>query len=93
MSQYQRCPFTISANDYIKKKLSQRMFKMTNGTKVQRDRYSSFLLYCYSFETSDINKSKCVVEFPKQLIKEKALIAEIKAKKIKVLNSGIKIVA
>ena len=69
------------------------MYKLTDGTKVQRDWYSSFLLYCYSFESSDVNKSKCVAEFPKQLLKEKALIAEIKAKKIKVLNSGIKIAA
>ena len=92
-SNYRASQYDHTADDYIKKKLSQRMFKLTDGTKVQRDWYSSFLLYCYSFETSDINKSKCVVEFPKQLIKEKALIAEIKAKKIKVLNSGIKIVA
>ena len=92
-SNYRASQYDHTADDYIKKKLSQRMFKLTDGTKVQRDWYSSFLLYCYSFETSDINKSKCVVEFPKQLIKEKALIAEIKAKKIKVLNSGIKIAA
>ena len=50
-------------------------------------------MYCYSFENSDINKSKCIAEFPKQIVREKALIEEIKAKKIKVLNSGIKIAA
>ena len=90
---YRASQYDHTADDYIKKKLSQRMFKLTDGTKVQRDWYSSFLLYCYSFETSDINKSKCVTEFSKQIIKEKALIEEIKVKKIKVLNSGIKIAA
>lgn len=90
---YRASQYDHTADDYIKKKLSQRMFKLTDGTEVQRDWYASFLLYCYSFTTSDINKSKCITEFPKQIVKEKALIAEIKAKKIKVLNSGIKIVA
>ena len=90
---YRASQYDHTADDYIKKKLSQRMFKLTDGTEVQRDWYSSFLLYCYSFETSDINKSKCIAEFPKQIVREKALIAEIKAKKIKVLNSGIKIAA
>ena len=90
---YRASQYDHTADDYIKKKLSQRIFKLTDGTEVQRDWYSSFLLYCYSFETSDINRSKCVEEFSKHLIREKALIAEIKAKKIKVLNSGIKIAA
>ena len=90
---YRASQYDHTADDYIKKKLSQRMYKLTDGTEVQRDWYSSFLLYCYSFSASDINKSKCITEFPKQLIKEKALIEEIKAKKIKILNSGIKIAA
>ncbi|MGN8833027.1 hypothetical protein ACTNDZ_10850 [Selenomonas montiformis] len=90
---YRASQYDHTADDYIKKKLSQRMFKLTDGTEVQRDWYSSFLLYCYSFENSDINKSKCIAEFPKQIVREKALIEEIKAKKIKVLNSGIKIAA
>ena len=90
---YRASQYDHTANDYIKKKLSQRMFKLTDGTEVQRDWYSSFLLYCYSFETSGINRSKCIAEFSKHLVKEKALIEEIKDKKIKVLNSGIKIAA
>ncbi len=31
----------------IKKKLSDRMYHLADGTLVQRDWYSSFLLYCY----------------------------------------------
>lgn len=90
---YRASQYDHTADDYIKKNLSQRMFKLADGTEVQRDWYSSFLLYCYGFENSDINKSKCIAEFPKQIVREKALIEEIKAKKIKVLNSGIKIAA
>ena len=92
-SNYRASQYDHTADDYIKKKLSQRIYKLTDGTEVQRDWYSSFLLYCYSFETSGINRTKCIAEFSKHLIKEKALIEEIKAKKIRVLNSGIKIAA
>jgi hypothetical protein len=66
------------------------MFKLKDGTLVQRDWYSSFLLYCYDNRTRDIDKNKCLAEFQKQYDKEKALIAGIKADKIRILNSGIK---
>lgn len=58
---------------------------------VQRDWYSSFLLYCYNFKNHDIDKDKCMKKFKRHYNKEKALIEWIKANRIKVLNSGIKI--
>ena len=67
------------------------MYKLTDGTLVQRDWYSSFLLYCYNDKTKGIDKNKCVAEFNKCHNKEKNLIEWIKVNKIKVLNSGIKI--
>ena len=67
------------------------MYKLTDGTLVQRDWYSSFLLYCYDYETQNIDMEKCMKEFEKYYNKEKALIEWIKVNKIKVLNSGIKI--
>ena len=88
---YRASQYDHTVNDYIKKKLSDRMYKLTNGTLVQRDWYSSFLLYCYDDATQNIDKDKCMKEFEKCYNKEKALIARIKANKIKVLNSGIKI--
>ena len=33
-----------TADDYIKKKLSDRLYKLHDGTEVQRDWYSSYLL-------------------------------------------------
>ena len=88
---YRASQYDHTVNDYIKKKLSDRMYKLTDGTLVQRDWYSSFLLYCYDDATQNIDQEKCNKEFEKYYNKEKALIARIKVHKIKVLNSGIKI--
>ena len=88
---YRASQYDHTADDYIKKKLSDRIYKLTDGTLVQRDWYSSFLLYCYDYRTKDIDKNKCISEFDKCYNKEKALIEWIKANKIKILNSGIKI--
>lgn len=88
---YRASQYDHTADDYIKKKLSDRMYKLTDGTLVQRDWYSSFLLYCYDFRTSDIDKDKCAAKFDRCYSMEKDLIEWIKVNKIKVLNSGIKI--
>lgn len=88
---YRASQYDHTADNYIKKKLSDRMYKLTDGTLVQRDWYSSFLLYCYDSKTKGINKDKCVTEFNKCYNKEKELIEWIKANHIKILNSGIKV--
>lgn len=88
---YRASQYDHTVDDYIKKKLSDRMYKLTNDTVVQRDWYSSFLLYCYDYKTKDIDKNKCLARFGDCYDKEKALIEWIKANKIEVLNSGIKI--
>lgn len=90
-SSYRASQYDHTADDYIKKKLSDRMYKLRDGTEVQRDWYSSFLLYCYDYRTQDIDKNKCITEFDACYNKEKALIAWIKAHKIIILNSGIKV--
>ena len=90
-SNYRASQYDHTTDDYIKKKLSDRLYKLRDGTEVQRDWYSSFLLYCYDYRTKDIDKDKCITKFNGCYNKEKALITWIKAHKIKVLNSGIKI--
>lgn len=60
------------------------MYNLSDGTRVQRDWYSSFLLYCCDFHTLTIDKFRCRHEFAECLEKERALIAWIKANKIKV---------
>ena len=88
---YRASQYDHTADDYIKKKLSDRIYKLTDGTLVQRDWYSLFLLYCYDYRTQDIDKDKCITDFGRCYDKEKALIAWIKANHIKILNSGIKV--
>ena len=88
---YRASQYDHTTDDYIKKKLYDRMYKLADGTLVQRDWYSSFLLYCYDYKTKDIDKNKCIAEFEGFYNKEKTLIEWIKTNKIKVLNSGIKI--
>lgn len=88
---YRASQYDHTADDYIKKKLSDRMYKLTDGTLVQRDWYSSFLLYCYDFKTSDIDKDKCATKFDRCYSMERDLIEWIKTNKIRVLNCGIKI--
>ena len=88
---YRASQYDHTIDDYIKKKLSDRMYKLQDGTEVQRDWYSSFLLYCYDYRTKNIDKNKCISEFGKCYSKEKALIEWIKVNEIKVLNSGIEI--
>ena len=88
---YRASQYDHTADDYIKKKLSDRMYHLTNGTLVQRDWYSSFLLYCYDYKSKKIDRDRCISKFENCYNKEKDLIKRIKVNKIKVLNSGIKI--
>ena len=86
---YRASQYDHTADTYTKRKLSDRMITLSDGTVVQRDCYSSFLLYCYSFDSKAIDKDKCKSEFARFLKNEQDLIAYIKAHKINVFNSGI----
>ena len=86
---YRASQYDHTADTYTKRKLSDRMITLSDGTVVQRDCYSSFLLYCYSFDSKAIDKDKCKSEFARFLKSEQDLIAYIKAHKINVFNSGI----
>ena len=87
---YRASQYDHIADKYIKKKLSDRMFNLSDGTLVQRDWYSSFLLYCYDINSCTIDKNKCKLEFEKQYERELLLIDWIIKNKIKILNSGLK---
>ena len=67
------------------------MYNLQDGTRVQRDWYSSYLLYCCNITNSKIDKEKCKENFNKMYDKEKQMIEDIKARKLHILNSGIKI--
>jgi hypothetical protein len=87
---YRASQYDHTADDYIKKKLSDRLYKLKDGTEVQRDWYSSYLLYCYNDKTQDIDKNKCRREFDVFYKKEQELVLWIRKNGIKILNSGIK---
>jgi hypothetical protein len=88
--------FKASQYDHIlnkenKKQLSQRWHRLPDGTKIQRDLYSAFLLYC-----SDNQYQKPVFEWCHLLFEEfyhlhELCINEIKDNRKVVMNSGIKI--
>lgn len=88
---YRASQYDHTADNYIKKKLSERMYYLSDGTQVQRDWYSSYLLYSIDYVTKTIDKNKCIANFENNLNKEKALIDWIKTNNIKILNSGIKV--
>ena len=92
-SDYRASQYDHTVDDYIKKKLSQRMFNLKDGTKVQRDWYSSFLLYCIDLITKTIDRQKCLATFETQLNKEHAMIEEIIRLKKRIMNSGIRVAA
>ena len=88
---YRASQYDHTSDAYVKKKLSDRMYQLQDGSLVQRDWYASFLLYCYDVTAKEIEKEKCRKEFDKCYDKEKELIEWIKKNRIKVWNSGIKI--
>ena len=87
---YRASQYDHKADDYIIKKLSDRMYCLSDGTLVQLDWYSSFLLYCCNVNMLELDKKKCLTKFDELYIKEKVLVEYIKNNKIKVYNSGIK---
>ena len=89
--EYRASQYDHTVDEYIKKKLSERMFKLTDGSRVQRDLYSSFLLYNIDLKARTIDRAKCIESFNDFLVKQQDLITYIKVNKIKVANSGIKL--
>ncbi len=88
---YRASQYDHTADEYIKKKPSDRLYKLRDGTEVQRNWYSSFLLYCYNIQDQNIDKVKCKDSFGKLYSKEKELIERIKENKIYMVNSGIRV--
>ena len=74
---YRASQYDHTSDTYIPKKLSQRMYHLADGTKVQRDWYSSYLLYCINKTYTQINKLKCRSNFATMYQKEKNMIEEI----------------
>ena len=56
--------------NWLKKELLQCMYSLSDGTTVQRDWYSSYLLYSIETVNMAIDKSKCITGFSDKYAKE-----------------------
>lgn len=77
-------------DQFIKKKLSQRFHIFIDGTKVQRDIYSAFLLYCVDEFGEKIERQRCLDFFNKFYLMFLELEDTIKKEKRQICNSGYK---
>lgn len=88
-SNYRASQYDHTANAYIKKGLSARMFALSNGDVVQRDLYSSFLLYNFTGDKDTPDLKSCHATWGSFKRMHDDEINRIKNNKIKVMNSGI----
>ncbi len=92
-TKYRASQYDHTADNYIGKKLSARMYPLSDGTIVQRDWYSSFLMYNIDFETHELDKNKCRSNFLDFYKKEQVMVDAIARSGKKVMNSGIRAIA
>ena len=86
---YRASQYDHKSNSYNKKKLSQRWHKFEDGTKVQRDIYSAFLLLCHNDDFKTINQDICISKYKTFKKAHDKCISDIKTSGQKVCNSGI----
>ena len=91
---YRASQYDHTNGEYVKRKLSERMFALSDGTTAQRDLYSSFLLYNASTDNTGqliLDGMKCINTFPDIRKMHDGEIERIRLSGKKVLNSGIRI--
>lgn len=86
---YRASQYDHKSDSYNKKKLSQRWHKFEDGTKVQRDIYSAFLLLCHNDDLKTINRDTCTSKYEAFKKAHDKCVSNIKANGHKVCNSGI----
>ena len=92
--EYRASQYDHTNGEYVQKKLSDRMFSLSDGTIVQRDLYSSFLLYNATADNSTgqlvIDGMNCINSFASFNRMHEEEIERIRLSGRKVLNSGIR---
>ena len=91
---YRASQYDHTNGEYVKRKLSLRMFTLSDGTTVQRDLYSSFLLYNASFDDTGqliIDEMNCINSFISINRMHEEEIERIRLSGKRVLNSGIRV--
>lgn len=87
---YKASQYDHTADAYIKKDLNDRYYTLSDGTMVQRDMYSAFLLFNINLFNKFIDKEKCRLNFNNFYQLQNKRIYEIQQNKEKIYNSGIK---
>ena len=75
-------------DDYVKKPLSQRRHYHSHGRASPRDAYSAFLLWCAASGYDKPDRGLCNDRFEEYLSGVSAMIADYRARGVKVRNSG-----
>lgn len=75
--------------EYIKKELSERWHKFPDGSKIQRDLYSAFLLFCSNEDLETTNQKLCEKEFTNFKRLHDSFIQKTKDDRKVILNSAI----
>ena len=88
---YKASQYDHMIDDTKKKGLSKRWHTFNDGLKVQRDLYSSFLLFCSKPTLDAPHNPMCQAYFDNFVKLHNQCVQEIKDKKLNILNSGIKI--
>ena len=90
--EYRASQYDHTNGEYVQKKLSDRMFSLSDGTIVQRDLYSSFLLYNATADNSTgqlmIDGMNCINSFASFNRMHEEEIERIRLSGRKVLNSA-----
>ena len=91
---YRASQYDHTNGEYVKRRLSQRLYSLSDGTAVQRDLYSSFLLYNASFDDIGqliLDRMRCTNSFAFISRMHEEEIERIRLSGKKVLNSGIRV--
>ena len=86
---YKASQYDHTADKFIKKTLNTRMYDLSNGTTVQRDMYSAFLLSNCDLENLVIDRNLCLASFNNFRDMMNDAISYIAINNIKMPNSGI----
>lgn len=85
---YRASQFDHADGSYVKRPLSQRLLVLSDGSCVQRDLYSAFLLFCADADVKDIDRTACSDLFNSFKEMHDELLASLKAEGRKIHNSG-----
>lgn len=85
---YKASQFDHTDGSYVKRSLSQRLLVLADGSCVQRDLYSAFLLACADADVKDIDRTACCDLFNSFKAMHDELLASLKEAGMKIHNSG-----